>query len=125
MKQSPLFQRQFFVQKAVGLSGAPSGAAEYLRIHGNPTNPGRTLDGQRVRLVRGGMVDVVAEARGGIGLGRVSYDPGLRASLKRCEETFTYRFEAPADATSGTVYQVAVWGSAEQPAFRFTIEVQA
>ncbi len=125
MKQSPLFQRQFFVQKAVGLSGTPSGAAEYLRIHGTPSNPGRTLDGQRVKLVRGGFVDVVAEARGGIGLGRISYDPGLKASLKRSEDTFTYRFEAPRDATHGTVYQVAVWGSAEQPAFRFSIEVQS
>lgn len=127
MKQAPLFQRQFFVQKGVGLSRAEqlSGAAEYVRVHGDPSNPARTLDGQRVRLVSGGVIDVVSTARGGLGLGRISYGDGLKAGVKRGDEIFTYRFEVPREAEGGAQYEIAVWGSAEQPAFRFTIEVEA
>ena len=127
MKQAPLFQRQFFVQKGVGVARAEqlSGAAEYVRVHGDPSNPARTLDGQRVKLVRGGMIDVVAVSRGGLGLGRISYGPGLKAGVKRGDDTFTYRFEVPRAAAGGEHFEIAVWGSAEQPAFRFTIEVQA
>jgi len=69
------------------------------------------------------MLDVVAEARGGAGLGRVSYTDGLRAGLKRGEAVFTYRFEVPATATDGQTFVVSVWGSDVQPAFRFTIEI--
>ena len=125
MKQAPLFRRQFFVQRSVpGVAIEPSaGAVEYVRIHGNPSNPGAALDGRRVKLTRGGMLDVVAEARGGAGLGRVSYGDGLRAGLKRGEAVFTYRFEVPATATEGQTFVVSVWGSDVQPAFRFTIEI--
>lgn len=125
MKQAPLFRRQFFVQRSG--PGAPiepsSGAVEYVRIHGNPSNPGAALDGRRVKLTPGGMLDVVAEARGGAGLGRVSYGDGVRAGLKRGEAVFTYRFEVPATATEGQTFVVSVWGSDVQPAFRFTIEI--
>jgi len=126
MKQAPLFQRKFFVQNSAGLAHPEQvkGAAEYVRVHGNPSNPARTLDGQRVKLARGGMIDVVADARGGLGLGRITYGPGLRAGVKRGDEQFTYRFEVPRAAETGEHFEVAVWGSAEQPAFRFTIEVQ-
>ena len=125
MKQAPLFRRQFFVQRSgPGAAVEPaSGAVDYVRIHGNPSNPGGVLDGRRVRLTRGGMLDVVAEARGGAGLGRVSYGDGLRAGLKRGVAVFTYRFEVPAIATEGETFAVSVWGSDVQPAFRFTIEV--
>ncbi|MDP3235624.1 MAG: hypothetical protein Q8N26_22760 [Myxococcales bacterium] len=125
MKQAPLFRRQFFVQRSTpGAAVEPSnGTVEYVRIHGNPSNPGGALDGRRVKLTRGGMLDVVAEARGGAGLGRVSYADGLRAGLKRGEAIFTYRFEVPATATEGQTFAVSVWGSDVQPAFRFTIEI--
>jgi hypothetical protein len=126
MKQAPLFQRKFFVQNSAGLAHLEQakGAAEYLRVHGDPSNPARTLDGRRVKLARGGMIDVVADARGGVGLGRISYGTGLRAGVKRGDDQFTYRFEVPPAAEGGAHFEVAVWGSAEQPAFRFTIEVQ-
>lgn len=125
MKQAPLFRRQFFIQRpAPDVANTEAGAAiEYVRIHGNPANPGQVLNGQRVRLTQGGMLDVVAEARNGDGLGRVAYGPGLRAGLKRGEEVYTYRFEVPSGAAEGDSYSVSVWGSDMQPAFRFTIEV--
>lgn len=125
MKQAPLFRRQFFIQRpAPGLPNSEAGSGvEYVRIHGNPSNPGQVLDGQHVKLVQGGVLDVVAEARNGDGLGRIAYGPGLRAGIKRGEETFTYRFEVPATATTGDSFAVSVWGNDLQPAFRFTIDV--
>ena len=126
MKQAPLFRRQFFVQRlGPGAEQAEQGggAVEYVRIHGNPSNPGGVLDGRRVKLTRGGMLDVVADARGGAGLGRISYADGLRAGIKRGEEVFTYRFEVPTSATDGQSWVVSVWGSDVQPAFRFTVEL--
>jgi hypothetical protein len=125
MKQTPLFKRQFFIQRpAPGLANTEEGSAvEYLRIHGNPTNPGQVLDGQHVKLAQGGVMDVVAEARGGDGLGRIAYGPGLRAGIKRGEDVFTYRFEVPQSAKDGEAFSISVWGSDMQPPFRFTIEV--
>lgn len=126
MKQAPLFRRQFFVQRqgpGVEQAKPGGGAVEYVRIHGNPSNPGGVLDGRRVKLTCGGVLDVVSEARGGAGLGRISYADGLRAGIKRGEAVFTYRFEVPATATDGQSWLVTVWGSDVQPAFRFTVEV--
>jgi hypothetical protein len=125
MKQAPLFRRQFFIQRpGPGVeSSEAGGAVEYVRIHGNPSNPGQVLNGQRVKLTQGGMIDVVSDSRGGEGLGRIAYGPGLRAGLKRGDETFTYRFEVPGSATEGDTYAISIWGTDVQPAFRFTIEV--
>ena len=125
MKQTPLFRRQFFIQRpAAGLPNSEvGGAVEYIRIHGNPSNPGQVLDGQKLTMGPGAALDVVAAAHGGEGLGRVAYGPGLRAGLKRGDEVFTYRFEVPQGAEAGTSYAVSVWGNDVQPAFRFTIEV--
>jgi hypothetical protein len=125
MKQAPLFRRQFFVQRP-GFDAAAepnSGFVEYVRIHGNPSNPGGVLDGRCVKLSRGGVLDVVAEARGGAGMGRISYAAGLRAGLKRGEDVYTYRFEVPLTASDGQTWAVSVWGSDVQPAFKFTIEI--
>ena len=125
MKQAPLFRRQFFVQKpAPGVPASEAGAAiEYLRLQGHASNPGAVLHGQRLFVAAGGMLDVVCEARGGAGLGRVSYAPGLRAALKRGDEYLTYRFEVPASVANGNSFQVSCHGNDGVPAFQFTIEV--
>ncbi|MBE2252617.1 MAG: hypothetical protein IAE78_24005 [Myxococcus sp.] len=126
MKQAPLFHRQFFVQRplvGVEAADASTGAVEYVRVHGNPSNPGATLAGARVKLTPGGVLDVVAEPRGGLGMGRISYGEGLRAGLKRGEAFYTYRFEVPAHAVEGQTWAISVWGSDAHPAFRFTIEL--
>jgi hypothetical protein len=125
MKQGPLFRRQFFIQQPgpdVPNSEA-GGSIFYIRLHGNPQNPGHVLAGQRVFLSPGGMLDVVSEPWGGQGLGRVAYGPGLKAAVKRLEDTMTYRFEVPEDASHGTTYTVSAWGHDALPAFRFVIEV--
>lgn len=125
MKQAPLFRRQFFIQRPPPdvANTEAGGGVEYVRIHGNPSNPGQVLDGQRLKLVQGGMLDVVAEARNGDGLGRIAYGPGLRAGIKRGEDVVTYRFEVPPAATDGDSFAISVWGTDLQPAFKFTIEV--
>ncbi len=122
MKQGPLFQRQFFVQSAGSMPTNDSGEVTYLRLQGNPLNPGRVLNEQRILLGAGGTLDVVSAAFGGEGLGRIAYTPGLRAALKRGEH-MTYRFEVPVGATVGTSYHVQVYGHDASPGFRFTIEV--
>jgi hypothetical protein len=124
MKQTPLFKRQFFVQRPdSSTTDESAGAVEYVRIHGNPSNPGEVLNGQKLKVSKGGMVDIVAESRGGEGLGRIAYAEGLRAGIKRGDEVFTYRFEVPSTATDGEQFSVSVWGTDLQPSFRFTIEV--
>ncbi|MDP1827299.1 MAG: hypothetical protein Q8L48_28755 [Archangium sp.] len=125
MKQAPLFRRQFFVQKpAPGLVLPDAGRdLEYLRLQGHSANPGEALQGQRLFLAAGGTLDLVCEAYGGAGVGRVSYAPGLRAALKRGEDFLTYRFEVPRTAGPGTSYQVSCHGHDQVPAFHFTIEV--
>ncbi len=126
MKQSPLFQRQFFVQAPTAAFRAPevSGAVSYLRLHGNPSNPGRVLAEQKILVCAGGTLDVVSASHGGEGLGRIAYTPGLRAAVKRGEQV-TYRFEVPHTVQSGTTYQVVVYGHDAVPGFRFSIEVGA
>lgn len=125
MKQAPLFRRQFFIQKpAPGLPGSEAGSdIEYLRLQGHAANPGAVLHEQRLFLAAGGTLDLVAEARGGAGVGRISYAPGLRAALKRGEDFLTYRFEVPETAERGASYQVTCHGHDAVPAFQFTIEV--
>lgn len=127
MKQAPLFRRQFFVQREVAPEVAPrrGGPAEYVRIHGTPSNPGAVLDGRRVALSPGGMIDVICDARGGAGLGKVSYPEGLRGAVKRGVDLFTYRFTLTRAAVEGQTFQVSVWGTDAQPAFRFTVVVGA
>ena len=78
-----------------------------------------------VYLAAGGTLDMVAEAHGGAGVGRISYAPGLRASLKRGEDFLTYRFEVPEDVEYGTTYLVSCHGHDTVPSFHFTIEVGA
>jgi hypothetical protein len=125
MKQGPLFRRQFFIQKpAAGLPSTEAGAdIEYLRLQGHASNPGAVLHEQRVYLAAGGTLDMVAEARGGAGVGRISYAEGLRAALKRGEDFLTYRFEVPVTAERGTAYHVSCHGHDTVPSFHFTIEV--
>lgn len=125
MKQAPLFRRQFFVQKpAPGLPNTEAGAdIEYVRLQGHTTNPGNVLNDKKVLLAAGGTLDMVSESRGGVGVGRISYAPGLRAALKRGEEFLTYRFQVPPTATAGTSYQVTCYGHDMVAPFHFTIEV--
>jgi hypothetical protein len=124
MKQSPLFRRQFFIQRpAAGLPSTEGGAVEYIRLQGHAANPAAILDKQRIVLAPGGMLDMVSESRGGLGVGRISYTPGLRAALKRGEDYITYRFEVSATALEGTSYQVTCYGNDVVPSFHFTIEV--
>jgi hypothetical protein len=125
MKQAPLFRRQFFVQKpGDGIPNSESGSdIEYLRLQGHAENPGAVLHEQRVYLAAGGTLDMVAEARGGVGVGRISYSPGLRAALKRGEDFLTYRFEVPSEAERGETWQVTCHGHDSVPSFHFTIEV--
>jgi hypothetical protein len=127
MKQAPLYRRQFFAQRpAPGVRSSEAGSeTEYLRLQGHPENPGAVLHGQRVLLGPGGTLDLVAEARGGLGVGRLSYGDGLRAALKRGEDFYTYRFEVPLNAARGTTYRVTCFGHDALPAFQFTIEVGA
>lgn len=125
MKQGPLFRRQFFIQKpAFGLPTTEAGSAlEYMRLHGHSANPAAVLHEQTVRLAAGGTLDVVADSRGGAGVGRISYSPGLRAALKRGEDYLTYRFEVAPETEVGTSYQVICYGHDTVPPFHFTIEV--
>lgn len=123
MKQGPLFRRQFFIQKpAPGVPETEVGAdVEYVRLQGHATNPGAILQGQKLTLAPGGMIDVVSESHAGSGVGRISYTPGLRASLKRGDEYLTYRFELPADAAEGSSYTVTCHGTDLVAAFQFTL----
>jgi|GEM_PF-3831509 hypothetical protein len=125
MKQGPLFRRQFFIQKpAPGVPNSEAGGAvEYIRLQGHASNPATILHEQKVRLAPGGTLDVVSDSRGGAGVGRISYSPGLRAALKRGDEFLTYRFEVPNTVSSGTAYQVTCYGHDTVPPFHFTIEV--
>lgn len=125
MKQGPLFRRQFFVQRPTDrLPSTESGSeVEYLRLSGHSENPGTLLHAQRVYLAAGGTLDVVVDARGGLGLGRVSYGEGLRAAIKRGDELFTYRFEVPLNAPRGASYRVTCFGHDALPSFQFSIEV--
>jgi hypothetical protein len=124
MKQSPLFRRQFFLQKPLPPEVDQSGV-EYLRIHGHAGNPASVLHQQRLRISPGGTLDVVAEARGGVGLGRISYTQGLQAALKRGDDLLTYRFIVPRTVTPGAAFEVHCFGHDQVPAFHFTIEVAA
>lgn len=81
------------------------------------------LHGQRLFLAPGGTLDMVAESRGGIGVGRISYGEGLRAAIKRGEDFYTYRFEVPVNAETGTSFRVTCFGHDAMPSFQFTIEV--
>lgn len=125
MKQGPLFRRQFFIQRpAPGLPSSEAGGdVEYIRLQGHASNPATILHQQKVVLAPGGMLDVVAESRGGAGVGRVAYSPGLRAALKRGEDFLTYRFEVPPGSETGTAFQVTCYGHDAVPPFQFTIEV--
>jgi hypothetical protein len=127
MKQGPLFRRPFFLQKPTdALPETEAGAfVEYLRLSGHAENPGAVLHGQRLFLAPGATMDLVAEARGGLGLGRVSYGEGLRAAIKRGEDLYTYRFEVPVNAPRGTTYRVTCFGHDALPSFQFAIEVGA
>ena len=123
MKQGPLFQRQFFIQKPAPGAEEPGGVVQYIRLHGHASNPAQLLNEQRIFLGPGGMLDVVSERHGGEGIGRVAYTPGLRAALKRGEDQFTYRFEVPSSSAPGTTYQITVHGHDQVPSFHFVIEV--
>ncbi|MFO0597214.1 MAG: hypothetical protein U0228_18010 [Myxococcaceae bacterium] len=125
MKQSPLFRRQFFIQKpGPGVPNSEVGAAvEYIRLQGHSQNPGAILQGQKIVLAAGGMIDVVADSRDGAGVGRISYTPGLRAALKRGEDFLTYRFEVPNNCSEGSSYQVSCYGTDAVAPFQFSIEV--
>lgn len=125
MKQGPLFNRKFFVQRAPpGVPTTEAGSScMYIRLHGSPENPGLTLNAQRLTLAPGGVLDVLSLSHGGEGVGRVAYTPGLLAAIKRSEDHVTYRFEVPETASPGTVYQVACYGHDATPSFRFAIAV--
>jgi hypothetical protein len=124
MKQGPLFQRQFFVQRAEpGSDVLGSGDVHYIRLHGHATNPAKVLHDQRITLGAGGMLDVVSDGHGGEGIGRVSYTPGLKAAIKRGDEQITYRFEVPSNSTPGSKFQVTAYGHDQVPPFHFVIEV--
>ena len=124
MKQAPLFRRQFFLQQGLPPE-VDGGGVEYLRIHGRTANPAEVLHRQRLLISPGGMLDVVAEAHGGAGLGRISYSAGLQAALKRGEDLLTYRFMVPKGAAPGMAFEVHCFGHDQVPAFHFTIEVAA
>jgi hypothetical protein len=123
MKQSPLFRRQFFIQKPSPGTTEGGGDVHYLRLHGHATNPAQVLNEQRIFLGAGGMLDVVSDAHGGVGIGRVAYTPGLRAAIKRGDEQITYRFEVPVSSASGTTFQITAYGHDRVPPFHFVIEV--
>jgi hypothetical protein len=123
MKQGPLLQRQFFIQKAAPGAQDGGGDVHYIRLHGHAANPAKVLHEQRIFLGAGGTLDVVSESHGGAGIGRVAYTPGLRAALKKGEDQFTYRFEVPSTSTSGTTFQVTAYGHDQVPTFHFVIEV--
>jgi hypothetical protein len=123
MKQGPLFQRQFFIQKPAPGAHEGGGDVHYIRLHGHAANPAKVLHEQRIFLGAGGMLDVVSESHGGEGIGRVAYTPGLRAAIKRGDEQITYRFEVPASSSSGTTFRITAYGHDQVPAFHFVIEV--
>lgn len=120
MKPASLLSPQFFRQRPEHSTSANTGT-EYLRLQAH----GAELHEQRLYLVAGGTLDVMAEARGGVGLGRIAYTPGLQASLKRGEAFLTYRFTVPLTAEEGSCFQVNCHGHDQVPAFHFVIEVGA
>ncbi len=97
----------------------PNSGTEYLRLQG----PTADLHEQRLFLVAGGTLDVMAEALGGVGLGRIGYTPGLQVALKRGAAFLTYRFTVPLTAQVGACFQVNCHGHDQVPAFHFVIEV--
>lgn len=123
MKQSPLFRRQFFIQKPSPGAAESGGDVFYLRLHGHASNPAQVLNEQRIFLGAGGTLDVVSDSHGGVGIGRIAYTPGLRAAIKRCDEQITYRFVVPQTTALGTTFQVTAHGHDRLPGFRFVIEV--
>jgi hypothetical protein len=124
MKQGPLFRRQFFMQQGLVAEPARAGV-EYLRLHGHSTNPAEVLHQRRLLISPGGTLDVVAESRGGAGLGRISYSTGLQAALKRGDDFLTYRFMVPDHSPPGSAFEVHCFGHDQVAAFHFTIEVAA
>ena len=122
MHQGPLFRRSPFAPLSSSQS-TDAGTVEYLRLQAHSANPGALLAGQTLSFTAGGMLDVVSEAHGNLGLGNVTYTPGLRAALKRSGGLFTYRFQLPRTAAKGTRYTVTSHGHDRLPAFHFTVEV--
>ncbi len=125
MKQTPLFNRQFFVQNTPDALGSTdsTGDVMYLRLQGHASNPAQLLNEQHLLLGAGAVLDVIANRNGGDGMGRIAYTPGLGAAVKRGEEHMTYRFQIPERALKGTKFQVSVHGHDQVAPFRFVIEV--
>ncbi|MDP2272453.1 MAG: hypothetical protein Q8K32_17090 [Archangium sp.] len=119
MKPASFFSPQFFRQRTENSASGSNAGTEYLRLQGHAAE----LHEQRLYLVPGGTLDVIAEALGGVGLGRIAYTPGLQAALKRSETFLTYRFTAPLTAQEGECFQVNCHGHDQLPAFHFVIEV--
>ncbi len=118
MKPASFFSPQFF-RSLPDHSTAAGPGIEYLRLPGH----GAELHEQRLSLVAGGTLDVMAEELGGAGLGRIAYTPGLQAAIKRGKEFLTYRFTVPLTAQDGECFQVNCHGHDQVSAFHFVIEV--
>jgi hypothetical protein len=99
------------------------GDLEYVRIADRVEDPGALLANKMVSLARGGMLDVVVHASGGMGYGRVTYTPGLKALRKVRGNTITYRFRIPRDVRRGTQFLIGALGSDSARAFQFVVRV--
>ncbi len=99
------------------------GDIEYVRIADQIERPGKLLSNRTITVSRGGTVDIVAHKSSGMGYGRVTYSPGLRAMRKLRGEHVTYRFSVPRDARPGTQFVVGALGSAKENGFEFFVRV--
>lgn len=93
---------------------------EYMRIDGYPEHPDQALSGKTIPLAPGGMLDVVVDKYGAMGMDKVGYTPGLYAQRKVGADRITYRFSVKREALFGTVYTVQCRG---EHGFSFDIKV--
>ena len=105
------------------LTDSTRGRLEYLRVALRVDNPGAVLADRTLTVCHGATVDVVAERTSPMGLGRVSYAPGLRGLRKVVGNLITYRFTVPVSAAAGSLYSVSAQGADGQRAFNFFLRV--
>jgi hypothetical protein len=105
------------------LGDAARGRLEYLRIALRVDDPGAVLADRTLTVGPGATVDVVAERASPMGLGRVSYAPGLRGLRKVVGDLITYRFFVPADTQAGAIYSINAQGVDGRRAFNFFLRV--
>jgi hypothetical protein len=77
------------------------------------------LTNKKAFILPDGMIDVVTDT---VGMGHISYDPGLLCSVRKKVTEHVYRFKVPPTAKAGAEYGVRVSGAGAIQAFNFSIQ---